>query len=109
MNTQLRPGSVTWVEADGDAYAVVLADLEAQRARIDTAIAAIKALRPAPASDDSAMTGPPPPRPKRQIPTDPEALKAEAIALLDAGLGMEEVKRELELSDEQAQAFFFGK
>jgi hypothetical protein len=55
--------------------------------------------------------GPPPPPPirrKREIPTDPDELKAEADRLMNAGYGMNEVKAELELTDAQAQAFFFG-
>jgi hypothetical protein len=51
---------------------------------------------------------PPPLRPKRAIPTDPDELKAEALRLMDAGYGMNEVKEQLELTAAQAQQFFFG-
>lgn len=108
-----------------DHYAAVLADLEAQRERIDIAIGAIKALRPnAPSAaseqgtipfrlhlsmDDEGPAPPPPPlRPKRVIPTDPELLRLEAVRLMDAGYGMNEVKEMLELTEPQAQAFFYG-
>ena len=101
-----------------DHYAVVLSDLEAQRERIDVAIAAIKALRPATAMSGHSLhvsaieevSAPPAPplRPKRVIPTDPEELRAEAQHLMNAGFGMNEVKEELQLTESQAQAFFFG-
>ena len=92
-------------------YAAVLADLEAQRDRIGVAIAAIRGLQPAaPAPTPMRWTAleEAPPKPKRIIPTDPDELKAAALRLLDAGYGMNEVKTELELTEEQARAFFFG-
>lgn len=101
-----------------DHYAAVIADLEAQRDRIEVAIAAIKALQPHAGamrwtSLEEVGEGTPPPappsRPKRVIPTDPEELRLEAVRLMDAGYGMNEVKEQLELTEPQAQAFFFGK
>lgn len=101
-----------------DHYAAVLADLEAQRQRIDIAINAIKALRPGSGDplrwtqieeDGEGPAPPPPPKPKRVIPTDPEELRLEAVRLMDAGYGMNEVKEQLELTEVQAQQFFFGK
>lgn len=100
-----------------DPYAAVLADLQAQRQRIDIAIAAIQDLRPSGTKGDLHLTmeieegtpPPPPLRPKRIIPTDPEELRLEAVRLMDAGYGMNEVKEQLELSEAQAQQFFFGK
>lgn len=100
-----------------DPYAAVLADLQAQRQRIDIAIAAIQDLRPNGANGDLHLTmeaeegtSPAPPlRPKRIIPTDPEELRLEAVRMMDAGFGMNEVKEQLELTEPQAQQFFFGK
>lgn len=61
----------------------------------------------------SMEEGTPPPAPplrrKRVIPTDPEELRLEAVRMMDAGYGMNEVKEQLELTDPQAQQFFFGK
>ena len=59
--------------------------------------------------EDEGRPPPPPKKPKRVIPTDPELLRLEAIRLMDAGYGMNEVKEQLELTEPQAQAFFFGK
>ena len=97
-------------------YDAVIADLEAQRGRIDVAIAAIKALRPPSSSGEvrwldleEAPNNFPPAKPKRVIPTDPELLRETALQLMNSGLGMNEVKAELNLTTEQADAFFHGK
>lgn len=60
--------------------------------------------------EDEGKPPPPPPlRRKRVIPTDSEELRLEAVRMMDAGYGMNEVKEELELTGPQAQQFFFGK
>lgn len=59
--------------------------------------------------EDDTPPPPPPLRPKRVIPTDPEELKALALSLMNSGFGMNEVKEQLELTEGQAQQFFFGK
>lgn len=59
--------------------------------------------------EDTKPPPAPPLRPKRVIPTDPEELRLEALRLMDAGFGMNEVKEQLELTEPQAQQFFFGK
>jgi hypothetical protein len=106
-----------------DPYAAVLADLQAQRERIDIAIGAIKALRPdivdttgplgirlhLSMDEDGEAPPPPPLKPKRAIPSDPDALRAAAIQMMDQGYGMNEVREELELTESQAQSFFYGK
>jgi hypothetical protein len=54
----------------------------------------------------------PPPKPfasRIEVPTDPELLKAQANALLDRGMSMGEIERELSLTPEQATAFFRGR
>lgn len=64
---------------------------------------------PAPVPGDEGPAPPPPPlRPKRIIPTDPDELRSEAIRLMDQGFGMNEVKEQLELTETQAQQFFFN-
>lgn len=59
--------------------------------------------------DDGPAPPPPPLRRKRVIPTDPDALRLEAVQMMNSGFGMNEVKEELELTESQAQQFFFGK
>lgn len=103
-----------------DHYAVVLADLEAQRAHIDIAIAAIRALR-RPATpgvlhlnsidEEGESPSGPPPKPfasRIETPSDPELLKATANRLLDSGMSMNEVTRELSLTPEQTTSIFYG-
>jgi len=84
-----------------DHYAAVLADLEAQRQRIDIAIGAIKALRPATSggtlhiigieSDDEATPPPFVPPLKRVLPDDPQAAMATVTQLFDHGFSQNEI------------------
>lgn len=124
MNT-LQVGDITFVGPDPvvDHYAIVLADLRAQRERIDIAISAIMDLKGTTHTgvgplhiigidDEGAPPSGPPPKPfasRIEIPTDPEALKAQANALLERGMSVGEVERELNLTPEQATAFFRGR
>lgn len=92
-----------------DPFDIVLANLESQRERIDTAIAAIKAVRPRagePLHIESIEDAPPPPPPKRVIPTDPEELKGLALNLSNSGYGLGEIKIMLDLNAVQMQDFF---
>jgi hypothetical protein len=114
-----RPGDVTWVDETTDPYRIVLADLRAQRDRIEIAINAITALAPgvvaaenekakgAPRWTDIEEDTPPAPAPpQRVIPRDPAELKAMALRLSNSGYGLGEVKTMLELTSAQMQDYF---
>lgn len=103
---------------DHHAYAAVIADLTAQRDRIDNAIFAIRSMERYLRVERSTLgalniTGieevPVKVTPPRDIPTDPEILRATATHMLNSGSSMNEVKTALNLTQEQADQFFFGK
>jgi hypothetical protein len=88
-------------------YEAVLQDLRTQRARIEIAIDAIEALRPQPPMMiDEGVAPPPPVKPKRYIPSDPEELRDLALRMMNDGRGLMEVKEELDLTQAQADEFF---
>lgn len=61
--------------------------------------------------EEGAPPAGPPPKPFAsgiEIPTDPELLKIHANNMLDRGMSMGEVTRELNLTPEQATSFFRG-
>jgi hypothetical protein len=57
---------------------------------------------------DEGKPPPPPVRVRMAKPTDPTELKSLANRLLDLGMGMNEVKDELELTDAQVREYFYG-
>lgn len=66
---------------------------------------------PMPETEEGVAPPPPPPPTRltrRQIPTDPVELRAEALRMLDSGCGMNETAELLKLSPDQVQAIFYG-
>ena len=81
-------------------YEAVLAELYAQRDRIEIAIEAIEALRPGSApltpqaptvAEEDTPPPPPPPKPKLKLPEDPSERQALVCSLFDRGHSQREV------------------
>lgn len=63
-------------------------------------------LPPSPPEDDDGPAPPAPPLKVKRIIEDPELRQHEAMALMNRGYGLREIKDELDLSDEDMTAYF---